>query len=144
MRYSSYFYLLSTNHERDCESERQRFSASTMFQRRLAGLLAGLLAAGLPLLAQSQQYPFLSAAGLHKPSKQYALSDPSGYQLTLAPFTNDSFSPFGTLDTLSAEAYTVIGHPAFPNHSVRIKKSSFCDSSVKCVVSTRARVPAQI
>jgi len=40
------------------------------------------------------------------------------------------FTPYEDLDGLSASEYTVLHHPAFPRHNVRIKKSDFCDGSV--------------
>ncbi|KAF7315211.1 Carboxypeptidase [Mycena indigotica] len=41
------------------------------------------------------------------------------------------FVPFESLSLLSESKFTTLGHPAFPNHSVRIKKSSFCDPTVQ-------------
>jgi hypothetical protein len=41
------------------------------------------------------------------------------------------FTPFEDLQALSSSEFTSIGHPLFPNHNVRIKKSHFCDESVK-------------
>ncbi|KAJ7596523.1 serine carboxypeptidase [Mycena floridula] len=40
------------------------------------------------------------------------------------------FKPHGDLYTLSETSFTVLEHPAFPRHTVRIKKSSFCDNTV--------------
>ncbi|TFY57968.1 hypothetical protein EVJ58_g6707 [Rhodofomes roseus] len=40
------------------------------------------------------------------------------------------FTPFEDLNALSASEFTVLHHPAFPRHGVRIKKSDFCDGSV--------------
>ena len=37
------------------------------------------------------------------------------------------FTPFGALSTLSSSEFTRLDHPAFPRHSVRVKKSHFCD-----------------
>ncbi|KAJ7189724.1 serine carboxypeptidase [Mycena pura] len=45
--------------------------------------------------------------------------------------TNPNFAPAGTLDILSEGAFTAFAHPAFSNYGVRIKKSRFCDSTVK-------------
>ncbi|KAH9924334.1 serine carboxypeptidase [Epithele typhae] len=41
------------------------------------------------------------------------------------------FTPFGDLSALSASQYTVLTHPGFASHSVRIKQSHFCDESVR-------------
>lgn len=39
------------------------------------------------------------------------------------------------LETLSDEYFTRVGHPSFPNHSIRIKKSKdWCDSTVEQVI----------
>jgi hypothetical protein len=38
-----------------------------------------------------------------------------------------------SFDELSESAYSVLTHPAYPRHSVRVKKSKFCDGSVECV-----------
>ena len=34
------------------------------------------------------------------------------------------------LAALSSSDFTTLGHPAFPNYDVRIKKSDFCDGTV--------------
>jgi hypothetical protein len=45
-----------------------------------------------------------------------------------------SFAPtVRSFDALSESAYTVLSHPAYPRHSVRVKKSRFCDGGVECV-----------
>ncbi|KAI0354042.1 serine carboxypeptidase [Trametes cingulata] len=41
------------------------------------------------------------------------------------------FTPLNDLDALSASEFTVLEHPAFPRHSVRVKQSRFCDESVR-------------
>ena len=35
------------------------------------------------------------------------------------------------LHSLSATEFTTLGHPLFPNYSVRIKESDFCDGTVR-------------
>ena len=40
------------------------------------------------------------------------------------------FTPFEDLHALSSEGFSTLRHPAFPRHSVRVKKSRFCDGSV--------------
>jgi hypothetical protein len=40
------------------------------------------------------------------------------------------FTPFEKLSALSSTNYARLTHPFFPRHSVRIKKSTFCDGSV--------------
>ncbi|GJE98978.1 peptidase S10, serine carboxypeptidase [Phanerochaete sordida] len=41
------------------------------------------------------------------------------------------FSPMEDLGLLSTSEFTTLGHPAFPNYNVRIKKSDFCDGTVR-------------
>lgn len=44
------------------------------------------------------------------------------------------FAPYEDLHLLSTSEFTSLGHPAFPNYNVRIKKSAdFCDGTVKYV-----------
>ncbi|KAJ7615848.1 serine carboxypeptidase [Roridomyces roridus] len=40
------------------------------------------------------------------------------------------FTPLEDLNALSLTQLSVLGHPAFPNYSVRIKKTAFCDGTV--------------
>lgn len=40
------------------------------------------------------------------------------------------FTPLGDLSAVLTTTYTVLEHPLFPHHSVRIKKSNFCDGTV--------------
>ncbi|KAF7319293.1 Carboxypeptidase [Mycena chlorophos] len=49
-----------------------------------------------------------------------------------APQYDDGlFTPLEDLNALSTSEFTTLGHPVFPNYNVRIKKSSFCDPTVK-------------
>ena len=55
-----------------------------------------------------------------------------------APFPSDNFgfndAPKSTINQLSSigdSEFTALTHPQFPNHRVRIKKSNFCDPTVK-------------
>ncbi|KAJ7139206.1 Alpha/Beta hydrolase protein [Mycena epipterygia] len=41
------------------------------------------------------------------------------------------FTPMEDMNALSEDEFTVLGHPALPNYDVRIKKSAFCDDTVK-------------
>lgn len=49
------------------------------------------------------------------------------------------FSAKGDLNVLFESHFTDLSHPAFPKHNVRIKKSSFCDGTVKCESTFLAR-----
>jgi hypothetical protein len=42
------------------------------------------------------------------------------------------FTPMEDMNALSETTFSVLSHPVFPNYNVRIKKSSFCDNTVKC------------
>lgn len=54
-----------------------------------------------------------------------SLGNPSSYNGGL-------FTPVEDPSALSERAYTTLVHPAFPRHSVRVKKSTeFCDTTVK-------------
>lgn len=35
------------------------------------------------------------------------------------------------LSALNLDGYTALSHPRFPNHRIRVKKSNFCDPTVK-------------
>jgi hypothetical protein len=42
-------------------------------------------------------------------------------------------TPLESLSSLKESEYTVLSHPTFPRYSLRIKKTRFCDSTVKYV-----------
>lgn len=46
------------------------------------------------------------------------------------PYDAGLFSPMEDLSLLSTE-FTTLEHPFFPNYNVRIKKSDFCDGTVR-------------
>ena len=46
-----------------------------------------------------------------------------------SPLSN--FQPVGELSALGSDEWSTLRHPVFPNHSVRIKRSYFCDPAVK-------------
>ncbi|KAF8551275.1 alpha/beta-hydrolase [Imleria badia] len=83
----------------------------------LAGL--GLLSLGVLSRASSQsvlQVPYAKASAAES---AYAVSYDDGL-----------FTPVEHLSALSVDSFTTFGHPYFPNHSVRIKKTDFCDQTV--------------
>jgi carboxypeptidase C (cathepsin A) len=85
------------------------------------GLLAAVLAV-LPVLG-SVQHPF---------------SDkilPSNDALTTAEFSNGTTvtnQPLHLSNIESSTEYTILSHANLPGHRVRVKKSRFCDPTVKC------------
>ncbi|KAJ7612594.1 serine carboxypeptidase [Roridomyces roridus] len=50
--------------------------------------------------------------------------------LRVAAYDDGLFTPVEDLSALSETQFSVLGHPAFPNYNVRIKKSAFCDETV--------------
>ena len=70
-----------------------------------------LLTAGLALSVQAQQLP-----------------------LGHATYDAGLFTPVENLGVLSTTEFTTLAHPAFPKYNVRIKKSDFCDGTVRCVI----------
>ncbi|KZT24355.1 serine carboxypeptidase [Neolentinus lepideus HHB14362 ss-1] len=56
-------------------------------------------------------------------------NQPDYTRLELASFEAASFKPVGNLNALT-DTFTLLGHPAFPKYSVRIKQSDFCDGTV--------------
>ncbi|KAJ3888611.1 serine carboxypeptidase [Lentinula edodes] len=49
---------------------------------------------------------------------------------TSKTWTSQFFTPLESLSYVKDSGFSVLGHPFFPKHSVRIKKSDFCDSTV--------------
>lgn len=49
-------------------------------------------------------------------------------------FDNAPESTINHLSSIRDSEYTALTHPRFPNHRVRIKKSNFCDPTVKLVL----------
>ncbi|KAJ7714954.1 serine carboxypeptidase [Mycena olivaceomarginata] len=58
-------------------------------------------------------------------------SESVGYRNGWDQYDEGLFTPLGNLDLLSENQFTVLRHPVFPSHGVRIKKSSFCDDTVQ-------------
>ena len=48
-----------------------------------------------------------------------------------ASYDEGLFTPIEDLGLLSSSEFMVIGHPLFPDYNVRIKKSGFCDGTVR-------------
>lgn len=66
--------------------------------------------------------------------RQLIFPDPPGLGKLATAYDKGLFTPLESLKVISSETvYTALGHPAFPEYSVRIKKSNFCDDSVGCV-----------
>ena len=52
------------------------------------------------------------------------------YNAYAETYDSGLFTPFESLSALSSSNYASLTHPFYPRHSVRIKKSTFCDGSV--------------
>ncbi|EIN13164.1 serine carboxypeptidase [Punctularia strigosozonata HHB-11173 SS5] len=86
------------------------------------------LCLSLAAVVGAQQFP-LFASG---PTSIHPLGNADPYDVKLTSFDSGLFSPVEDLNVLSYDTYTTLSHPAFPKHSVRIKRSSsFCDGTVK-------------
>ncbi|KAH0831837.1 serine carboxypeptidase [Lanmaoa asiatica] len=76
----------------------------------------------------------LSLAVLSHASSQsvLGLKQPATYAQSAHAVSYDDglFTPVEHLSALSVDSFTTFGHPYFPNHSIRIKKSDFCDGTV--------------
>lgn len=77
----------------------------------------------------------ISLVGATQQPLKYGWQGPQGYQAPLGHESNDDglFSPLEDLSVLTATEYTTLAHPAFPKYEVRIKKSDFCDGTVRSV-----------
>lgn len=58
--------------------------------------------------------------------QRFAYRAPTSYDAGL-------FAPLEGLGLLSTSGFTTLGHPVFPKYNVRIKKSDFCDGTVRYV-----------
>ncbi|KAI0644056.1 serine carboxypeptidase [Trametes meyenii] len=56
--------------------------------------------------------------------------DTNAGQSTFSTYDDGMFTPIGELSHLSTSSFTRLAHPAFPQHSVRVKRSRFCDGEV--------------
>ncbi|KAG7446141.1 serine carboxypeptidase [Guyanagaster necrorhizus] len=69
-----------------------------------------------------------AALGLSLPSLVGAIS-PS-FSVQNDAYDSGLFTPMEDLNLLSYSEFATLSHPAFPNYSVRIKKTDFCDGTV--------------
>ena len=100
-----------------------------MWSRKLSWVVGFLIGSST---AREQQALFQS------PISAFFFPTKIGLQLTNTLCTKDSqaydrslFSPVEDFSILSETEFTTLSHPLFPRHSVRIKKSSFCDTTVQ-------------
>lgn len=83
--------------------------------------------------AISQTFPGLNKRFNHASRERQATF--KSQAIHPVPWDQSSFTPIGSLDALSVEQFTTLGHPAFPAYSVRIKRADpavfTCDPTVK-------------
>lgn len=79
----------------------------------------------------------LAFAGQYVSANQHLFAyngtDSASAQVKTASYDDGLFSPIGSLSSISETGFTTLGHPFFPRHSVRLKKTKFCDGTVKYV-----------
>ncbi|EIN13162.1 serine carboxypeptidase [Punctularia strigosozonata HHB-11173 SS5] len=90
----------------------------------LAVATASVAGQQLPLFGSVLSYAYSQSA-------RQASGSVASYDLKVSNFDAGLFTPVESLSALSDATYTTLAHPAFPKHSVRIKKSTdFCDGGV--------------
>jgi hypothetical protein len=86
------------------------------------------------VVSSSAQSSFSSDAPRYKDNTNS--NAPGQYHLNAnwgLPYDGGLFTPVEDLSFISDTGFTTFGHPAFPRHSVRIKKtpSGFCDDTIR-------------
>lgn len=105
----------------------------------LGASLPFILGAGLARASLSTP-PFTDFAGAPVLGRAFdaARQAPIGAGFTSpgAAYDDGLFTPvIESLSALREDRHTTLVHPAYPKHSVRVKKSTFCDASVKCALA---------
>jgi hypothetical protein len=108
-----------------------------MLWKVLILLLLGIRAGAhlqTPLPSHSHAFPFADrgiSPGFGAPTLGEAFAKLAASDID--PAAAVSFAPaVRSLDALREDVYSVLTHPAYPRHSVRVKKSSVCDGA-ECV-----------
>ncbi|GBE82719.1 Carboxypeptidase Y homolog A [Sparassis crispa] len=73
------------------------------------------------------QHPFRARLNTVQPPPRIHPSNQLRTPLAAESYDTGSFSAVGDPTLLSVSHFTTLSHPAFPNHSVRIKKANICD-----------------
>ncbi|KAF9000209.1 Alpha/Beta hydrolase protein [Cyathus striatus] len=89
-------------------------------------MLVVLCSIGLLSIAAAKPGIFQPSSGSAASRGQYLVS---GYNVGL-------FTPLENMSTFSEDRFFVLQHPAFPRHQVRMKKTRFCDETVKSTAHT--------
>ncbi|PPQ84537.1 hypothetical protein CVT25_007607 [Psilocybe cyanescens] len=99
-------------------------------------ILAGLISWGTITFAQQDYQRVLSKGdsraqighlNIDSRLNHFPCPNAGGYEL----YTDGLFTPVEDLSILSETEFTKLSHPEFPRYGVRVKKSTFCDETVK-------------
>jgi len=78
--------------------------------------------------ALASQHPFATSKALNEvPAAPLDTFLPSAYHA----YDEGLFTPLEDLSALSESDFAYMSHPMFPRYAVRIKKTKFCDGTVK-------------
>ena len=77
--------------------------------------------------AFASQHPLATSKALNKAPTAPLTFLPNAYHV----YDEGLFTPFEDLSALSESDFTHMSHPIFPRYAVRIKKTKFCDGTVK-------------
>lgn len=80
---------------------------------------------GFQIATLALQFGAVLASIPHSRSQEYL-----GYNHA-QNYDSGLFTPFEYLDLLSEYTFSTLTHPLFPHYGVRVKKSKFCDETVK-------------
>jgi hypothetical protein len=65
-------------------------------------------------------------AGFHGSQQVFRFAN-----LKSASYDDEMFTPVGDLSLLNESGYTTFGHPLYPHYGVRMKRTRFCDETVR-------------
>ena len=77
--------------------------------------------------ALASQHPLVTSNALNEAPTAPLAFLPSAYHA----YDEGLFTPLEDLSALSGSDFTHMSHPIFPRYAVRIKKTKFCDGTVK-------------
>lgn len=116
----------------------QCYRTTAMFSERLSALLAliGVAVAAVQLPVKESDSISGILADNQVPLQYSTRTQPEVANAWVdRPFDTDplqpEFEPVGELSAVGSDQWTTLHHPVFPRYSVRIKRSRFCDTTVK-------------
>jgi hypothetical protein len=86
------------------------------------------------------QLAAVALSGLHlvAPHQAHSFTNQQPLKLASVPYDAGLFSPpYSTLSDVPESHWTFLSHPSHPGYGVRVKKSNFCDDTVKYVLQTQ-------